>query len=410
MNGNVSVDLSSAEFAQDPYPVLHRLREEAPVYRSATGSWLFTRYQDVLEGLSDPRLGNIPSPYAVLNARNRLKYTCADVANHILPFMDEPRHTHPRKLVSRCFHEHLKAQSPAFSAIASGLLRPYFSEGKMDLLHDFATPFTVEVMSDILGINAKGKIGIIKEWSDWFFYLFSIIPSESARQQLDEKLLAFREFFVDLIKQKSIMPDDGLISRLLQEREDSIALPDAELLDTCLLLMADGVNADHAISNAMLTLLQHPEQLQQLRDAPSLLPLAVDELLRYETPALFIGRIALQDIEWDGHLIRRNQGVLLMLGAANRDPSVFTSPDVLDLSRQPNPFLTFGKGQHTCIGRSLVRMMLQEAISSLLQAMNHIELCHSSPTWVTRTGHRWLDSLPVTFQAAHGGTTIQLNT
>jgi cytochrome P450 len=393
----VDVDFASRAFVDDPYPTLKRLREQAPVFRNPlTGSWILSRHQDVLDALADPRFANAPSPRAVLHARNRDRYLCASVANNILPFMDEPRHPPRRKFVARTFHEYMKVHAPDIAPMARRQLDRGMRVAAFDVLHDFATPLSVSLLCRMLGVDDEAHGVRIKRWSEWFFYLFSVIPSESVRQQLDGALREFRDFFRQVMADRAARPGDDLISGMLAARDGGESMTEDELLDTCLLLLADGVNADHAIANAVAALLSHPDAMHALRNDPGLMPTAVDELLRFAPSVLFIARMATEDVGVDGHTLRKNTGVLLMLAGANRDGSVFAAPDSLDLARAVNPHLTFGKGQHTCIGRPLVKLMLHAALEVLLQRPESFELAEPALAWTPRPGHRWLARLPVT--------------
>lgn len=383
-------------FVQDPYPTFCTLREHEPIHRSPMGSWVLTRYQDVFNALADDRLGNAPPPYAVLNERNRHRYVCADVANNIIPFKDSPEHAEPRKLISRAFHQHIKQNPPDIKGIAERLLNAHRSAGEIDIVRDFSTPLSVSVLCQVLGIPEQ-DVPLLKGWSEWFFYLFSIIPSEEVRRQLDTAMLEFREFFAHLIEDRKSVPRDDLISALLTASAGQQGLSDIELIDNCMLLFADGANADAGISNASAALLQHPEQLQLLRENPELMPMAVEECLRYESPAQFLGRIALEDMSLGGVAIRKHASVLLMFGSANRDPAKFDNPDQLDITRRPNAYLSFGRGQHACVGRPLVKLEIEVALTALLQDLPDLKMKENRLHWMPRLGHRWLSELPVTF-------------
>lgn len=385
------------EYVQNPYPFYETLRQHDPVHRSSTGLWVLTRYRDVLEALENPQLGNAPAPYGVLNERNRERYVCADVANNILPFMDAPEHTARRKLIGRTFNGNLRRQPPDFVSTAESLLDAHRDRGELELLRDFGLPFGVRLISELLGIPASDH-DKLKACSEWFFYLFAPIPTEEIRVKVDGALEEFRTYFAQLIEIRRASPGVDLVSELLRAEHRGMTLSDAELIDTCMLLFADGVeNIDAGIGSAVASLLHHPDQLKLLQDQPKLMSGAVDELLRYETPAQFIGRVALADLEIDGCLIRKNEGVLLMLGAANRDPEQFAQPDQLNIQRHPNPHVVFGKGQHTCIGASFVGMQFGAALSTIITRLPNLQLATPSQRYTPRLGHRWLAELPVTF-------------
>ena len=382
-------------FVNDPYPVFATLREREPVHRSKTGAWVLSRYSDVIAALGDSRLGNAPSPYAVVNPRNRHRYVCADVANNIIPFIDPPTHSLPRKLISKTFHEHLKRNPPDIKKLARQLIQPYQSSGEFDVVNDFGTPLSVSVISQILGIPKEDEL-LLKQWSTWFFYLFTMIPSEEVRKQLDEVLTQFRDYFAGLISSRRASLRDDLISGLILARDEGQGLSEAQLIDNCMLLFSDGVeNVDSAIANAVAILLQYPDQMELLRSQSELLPSAVDECLRYESPAQFIGRVVLEDIPIHGVTIPAKSTVLLMLASANRDPEKFEQADRFNIMRAPNPYLSFGKGRHACVGGSLVRMEMEAALAVILEYFPGLAMKEDTLTWTPRLGHRWLDRLLV---------------
>ena len=382
-------------FVQDPYPTLAILRERDPVHRSPLGVFVLTRYEDVLAALSDPRLGNSPSPYAVVHARNRHRSVAADVANNILPFQDEPRHGEPRRLISRAFRAELRERPPEIEAMARRLLEERVRDGELEVLSNFATPLSAAILCRVLGVPEEDE-DLLRGWSEWFFYLFSVIPSEEIRRRLDQALVEFRDYFARLIEQRRRAPGPDLISRLLAVRSDAGGLSRPTLIDTCMLLFSDGVeNVDSAIANAVLALIEHPDQLELLRRDPSVLSGAVEECLRFQSPAQFIGRVALEDLVLHDVRIPVHSGVLLVLGSANRDPTHFDRADRLDIRRAPNTHLSFGKGRHACIGGPLVRLVMRAALATLLEAGPKLRLLEPEIRWQARLGHRWLESLRI---------------
>lgn len=391
--GSVSFDPVDAAFVADPYPLFEHLREHDPVHRSPGGAWVLTRHDDVRGALDDERLGNAPARYAVVHARNRERYVCADVAANILPFLDPPAHAAPRRALARAFHERLRRDPPDLAAIAEGILGEWRGRATGDLVADFASPFAVRVIAALLGVP-RDDLGRLERWSESFFYLFAAIPSVAVREELDEALTEFRRYLGALVNERRSQPADDVISDLVHAHD--AGLSEAALVDNCMLLFADGVeNVDRAIGNAMYTLLRHPDQLLRLRERPELIPSAVEECLRYESPAQYIGRVALGDVEIRGITIPRGSMVLLVLGSANRDAGAFDAPDRFDITRSPNPHLAFGRGSHSCIGGTLVALEMEAALRCLLKRAHGLSLASDSVRFVPRPGHRWIESLPV---------------
>jgi len=373
------------------------LREHEPIQRGATGAWVLSCYEDIASALVDDRLGNAPSEYATVNKRNADRYLCADLANNILPFMDPPDHSAPRKLISHSFHQYLVKNPPPLEEIAEQVLADLPGSGEFDLLSEFATPYTAKVFCHLLDIDEK-QIPELLRWSDWFFYLLTVIPSRHARIQIDQVLADFRTYFAQFIEQRKSQPGADYISYLLQANENQVKLADTQIIDNLILLFADGVeNVDKAICNAVTLLLEYPEQRELLDNHPDLLPQAVDECLRYESPAQFIGRVAKQDFEIKTQLIHRNDAILLLLGSANRDPSQFESANTFDITRKPNPHLSFGKSRHGCVGGIFVRQEMQAAIKTILDQVPGIEVSNPDLNWQPRICHRWLSELRVRY-------------
>jgi len=395
--GSVTFNPLDLEFVNDPYPIYARLREQDPVHRSPMGIWVITRYSDVLAALRDPRLSNEPSPYAVVHRRNSHRYLAAQVANNIIPFMDPPRHGIPRKLIGQAFHARLDATPPDIEGIAGRLLDRFRARGEVDIIGEFGTPLSVAVISDLLGIPERDQ-GRLKQWSEAFFYLFTAISSKPVLDRLEHALAEFRLYLSNLIQARAQRPGNDLISELIQARDGEHRLSEIELIDTCMLLFSDGVeNVDSGIGNTLASLLSHPSELARLRERPELVQRAVDECLRYESPAQFIPRVASEDISLGEKLIRKNAGAFLILGSANRDPAQFSEPDKLDITREQNHHLAFGRGRHSCIGAPLVRLEIEIGTRVVLRKLRNLKLKNPPLRWAPRMGHRWLENLVVAF-------------
>jgi cytochrome P450 len=356
---------------------------------------MLTRHRDIVSALAHPSLGNAPSRFSVVGLRNRNRYVCADVAQHILPFLDKPEHVRPRRIISRVLRSYMKDNPVNIAQIARELLKPQLSRGDMDAIADFGTPLSAEVISRMLGIPAADR-NLLLEYSHYFFYLFAPMPSDDIRQKTDEALTAFRHYFTDLVQARLLKPSADLISLLLVAEDEGERLSVPQVIDSCMLLFSDGVeNVDAGIANILLALGRHPSEMNRLKALPQLVGSAVAEGLRYDSPAQLIARVAREDLEIAGQPIKQDNIVFLVLGSANRDPDAFVDPDRYDLTRDTAPLLSFGKGSHSCIGASLVRLQVEEALRALLQATNSIEINTNCLQWVPRVGHRWLRALPI---------------
>lgn len=384
-------DPTSPEIVADPYPAYARLRQTEPVHRCQSGAWLLTRYEHVLSCLADSRLGNAPSPYAVVNERNRERYVCADVANNILPFLDPPRHAAPRRLIGNCFRDYLRRAPVDINEIAKRCLVEAKRGKRFDLIADYATPFSVRVFIELMGLDPVDHRRL-SDFSDWFFYLFMQIPSEEVRAKLDVALAEFRSYFSRVIESRRLNPGPDLLSLLVALEGE--ALREQEIIDTCMLLFADGIeNVDKAIASSYRILHSNNHLMRALRDNPHDIKSAVDELLRYDSPAQFVGRVALEDMNLCGVEIRKGASVLLGLASANRDETQFPEADKIIFKRPTSNQLTFGKGRHACIGAPLVRLEVEAGLRALIQGSS-LKLADQPPRYRSRPGHRWLQELP----------------
>jgi cytochrome P450 len=382
-------------FICNPYPTLAYIRKFEPLHRSQTGAWVLTSYDDIVMALGDERFGNAPSEYALVHNRNRDKYVCANVVQNIIPFMDPPHHARPRVLLSRQFHRFLKDHPPAMEDIARKLLEELKNKNGADLLHDFSTPYALRVFSSMMGIPAEDE-ALLRSWSEDFFYLFTMIPSESIRQQVDRSLTDFRHYFANTLKRCRQQPSDSLIGYFAAADQDGKKLSEEEIIDNCMLIFADGIeNVDKSIVSAWMLLQQHSDQLKLLIEKPKLLPQAVDECLRYESPAQYVGRVAREDIELYGQVIKKNEIILLMIAAANRDPDIFDQAESFDITRQNNPHISFGKSRHSCIGGPLVKQEMEAALSVMLPENGELGIMLDQLQWDFRAGHRWLKKCPL---------------
>jgi cytochrome P450 len=383
-------------FLADPYPGYARLRAHGRPWRTDAGTFALARYGAVVEGLANPLLGNAPSPYAVTNPRNRARYVCADLANNILPFLDSPRHDLPRKIVAQVFHAQLR-QHPLDLAGTADDYAARLAEGEpVDLLDAYATPLSLAVVCDLIGIpRADGPL--LRTYSEYFFYLFTRIPSVAVREEIDARLTSFRAYFTQLVEAHRAAPRPDLISALLAAWDAEAGLAPAQLVDTLILLFADAVeNVDRCIATAVALTLRHPEVHARLAADNGLIGKVVGEVLRYDSPAQHIARIARDDLEIGGVAVPRDSVVLLLLGSANRDPDEFPEPDRFDIDRGKNTYLSFGKGKHSCIGGTLVRWETEAALLALVRRFPDMRLADAPLQFMARPGHRWLSRLDVT--------------
>lgn len=390
-------DISDSGFVENPYPTFEYLRNVESVQQLKSGAWAFLGYDDVAAAFTDKRLGNSPSPYAIVRKENRDKYVCANVANNILPFMDSPEHDIPRKNIIQAFRNTMKDIDLNMETIGESILQEKLAKGKMELISEFATPFSYAVMCSVFDLPIADRPQLEK-WCNYFFYLFMPIPSKEILANVEKALSEFRQYFRTKLDERRKSPQKDLLSQLAVAESGGVRLTDEQIIDNAMLLFADGIeNVDKGIANAFLCLLRHPEQWNYLQNHPDRIPQATEECLRFESPAQYVGRIAKEDIQLNGHLIKKNMPVLLVLGAVNRDPKVFEKPDEFSIHRHPNKHLSFGKAKHSCVGGGLVTNEIRASLSVFAGNTKNLKLPVQELVWLPRAGHRWLKELHVEF-------------
>lgn len=317
-----------------------------------------------------------------MNASKSDRFVCASLANNIMPFLDGLPHKEQRRQVARVFQKEFKAFLPRLTALAEEAVAALHEEVKV--IHDFAHPFALKMICEILGIPVDERLRV---WSGSFFYLFTKIPSAAVREEVDEHLSAFRSWVIACFR----TPDKSGVLAALSDLVQAGDLPEPVAVDTIILLFADGLeNVDSGIGNALLAFARNPSEWDKLRGKENLIPRAVEEILRYDSPAQYIARTCLEDFSWQGHHFKKDLTVILLLASANHDPEVFDSPESFNLSRSPNPHLSFGHGKHSCLGSRLVEHELTAILFALRKRVRKIILA-GEIRWRTRTGHRWME-------------------
>ncbi len=383
--------LRSAGSLENPYPVYSLLRSARPVLEMPTesydgpGVWLLTRYADVHEGLRDPRLSveRMKAPI-IRDNLDRMPAFVRQGAQGLrsMLVMDPPDHTRVRKLANKAFTpKRVAALHDRVQALVDTELDAIAERGETDLIHDLAEPLPAIVIAELLGVPPEDH----RQFREWSTVLIAGVGNTQDQEGVRRSSAAGEKIFNYLrgiIAERRAEPRDDLISAMIQAQEERDALSDDELLATSnLLLLAGHETTTNLIGNGMLALLREPEQLQRLRDDPSLLPTAVEELLRYDGPVQATIRVATEDIQIDEHRIPKGSPMLLNIGAANHDPAVFEAPEELDIGRDPNPHLAFGFSTHFCMGAPLARLEAQLAIGGLLTRFAHIELLDDAPSY-----------------------------
>ncbi len=385
-------------FIADPYPLYRRLREEAPVFKTQQGFWLLTRYDDVALSLRDRRFGkdfsgNIQRRYGT----DRMdEPVIANLAKTML-VLDPPDHTRLRSLVTKAFTaRRIADMRPRIATLVDQQLDRVAKKGAMDVIRDLAHRLPVIVICDMLGIpedhreaflvgsNVSGRI---------------LEPVPMTREELDHANVATRmgnNYFDQLCELRRKDPQDDLTTELVRAEEAGDRLSTEELHANIGLLFGAGhETTTNLIGNGLLALHRAPEQWQRLKDDPSLIPNAIEELLRFDSSVQMTGRVTNTEIEVGGVTLAADESVIMLLGAANRDPAQYAEPDELDVGRQNVRPMSFGGGIHHCLGAQLARLEAELVFTALVERLPALELPEKdAPAWRRTFTLRGLHKLP----------------
>lgn len=383
------------QFRENPYPLYQYLLASAPVqWNDILGAWTLVRYADVVASLTDVRfsadrttqgLPELPETYQL--AKSML-------------VSDPPDHTRLRALVQKAFTPRMVEQlRPRIIAIVGELLERIAQRSDaVDLITELAYPLPVVVIAELLGVPAEDRVRF-HEWSAVLAASLDPLVSEELANRVPIARDALHAYLREIIAERRKQPRADLISALVAVEERGDALSEPELVVMCtLLLIAGHETTVNLIGNGMYALLRHPDQMRKLREDPSLITSAVEELLRYDSPVQMTGRIAMEPAEIGGHTVQAGEWILPLLGAANHDPVQFSNPEDLDLSRNPNAHVAFGRGIHFCLGAPLARLEGQIAIGALVRRFPDLALA-GEPVRRKQITLRGLQSLPVSTSA-----------
>jgi pimeloyl-[acyl-carrier protein] synthase len=393
--------LFGPEMLADPYPVYHRLRSTDPVHWSERiGRWVLTRYDDVVQALSDPRLSSErvgPGARQPEVGGGSLPAR-PGIPENMLLFSDPPKHTRLRGLVNKAFTPRvLDAMRTRIQAIVDEALNAVQDTGHMEVIADLSYPLAATVIAELLGVPPEDR-DHFGHWARGFVPRFTDpTPAEDQRRML-ESSTALSAYLSALVAGRRAEPREDLLSSLVQAQKERDRLSTEELFANMILLLIAGLETTaQLIGNGTWALLCHPDQLQLLLREPARIRWAIEELLRYDTPVQWAGRIATEDLEIGGGQIRSGQWVMPMLGAANRDPAQFPDPDRLDIAREDIRHVAFGYGPHFCLGAPLARLEAQIAFETLLRRMPNLRLEGEPPRHRENFAIRGLEALWVAF-------------
>ena len=364
-------------------------------------AWVITRYDDVVMVLHRFLADRMPTPEQLSQLGLAELNPIARVIVRQMIFMDPPSHTRLRGLCAAAFTparaERLRTH---IQEITDRLLDPIVACGRMDVIRDFADDLPATVTAELMGVPASDSPRL-KQWSWEFSEILGNFQHNADRiprmlRTVDE----ITSYYRARIDEQRASPRAGVLQDLMDAEIDGDRLSEDEIIANSIITMTGGQETTtNLIGNGMLSLLRDRDQFAALRRDPSLIPSAVEEMLRYESPIQHTGRITPEDVEMGGKRIRKGQGVMAVIGAANRDPARFADPDRLDVSRKDNRHLAFGWASHFCFGAPIARVEGQIAFSTLLRRLKNIRLDTDSLVWRQNVAFRGLESLPVKFEA-----------
>ncbi len=397
------VNILSPEFKSNPFPIFARLRAEQPVYCTTlpdkSSVWLLSRYEDVLLLLKDERFAK--NRHNALTPEQLRKQPWVPPMFHPLERnmldLDPPDHTRLRQLVHKAFTPHLIEQMRArVERLANELLDAVAGKGEMDLIRDYALPLPMTIITEILGVPPRDR----DKFHKWSKVIVSV-SQFNANWRVILAIWKFNRYLRRFFKVRRADPLDDLVSALIRAEEAGDKLSEDELLAMVFLLLVAGHETTvNLIGSGTLELLQHPDQMDNLRRDPSLIKPAVEELLRFTAPVFMTTeRYARHNVTIHDVTIPRGGMTLGVIGSANRDETVFENPDTLDITRENKKHLSFGHGIHYCLGAALARLEAQIAVNILLDRAPNLRLKDSpeSLRWRPSLILRGLETLPVGF-------------
>ena len=374
---SINLDPRAAQFYADPYPIYRRLQAQCPIFKwEQYGHWCFSRYEDVNALLRDRRFGR-----QILHVASRAELGWPDVEEHVNVFaahekhslleLEPPVHTRLRGLISRAFlSRQIERLRPFIMNLSNQLIDAFKTQHEVELLRSYATPLPVLVICELLGAPAAMADQFLA-WSHDHVAMYMARRDRGIEDRAVNAVTEFSSYMRGLIAERRGALRDDLLSELIRAEALGQKLSEDELVTTAILILNAGHEATvHSLGNGIKAMLERGI-------TGPITPALVEEILRFDPPLHMFTRYALEDLEFGGLKLKKGEVVGLMLGAANHDAARFTSPEVFDISRAPNPHLSFGAGIHFCIGAPLARLEMQIALEVLFQRMPKMRLAEA---------------------------------
>jgi cytochrome P450 len=368
---STSLRLWHPDVRRDPYPTYRRFREQGIVRMRLFGGFAVARYHDVERVLREPTFSTNREQIAIMKVLRRATRDAPafrDLVENNLLMIDGPRHRRLRSLVSKTFTpRRVEALRPRAEAVVDELVEQMSEHDEVDLVRDLAQPLPSIVIAELLGVPSADHAQF-RAWSD---ALVELLDPLSGREGLERPKRAIEElgaYLRQLLAARRRAPTDDLLTAMSEAEDGGDALSEGELVALASLLLAAGNETTTSlIGNAVLLLLRHPEERKRLQDDLSLLPSAIEECLRFEPPIQLTDRAVIEPVELAGNRLEPGTIVAALLAGANRDPSHFSDPERFDVGRRDERHLSFGLGNHFCLGAALARMEAQVTLGALLR-------------------------------------------
>lgn len=391
-------------FYADPYSFYEELQISEPVHWSTKRkAWMVTKYEDVSSCLRDDRLSVQRNAVHTTGYSQEIQREFDPLRSFYslwLMYLDDPTHGRIRRIVNKAFLPRVIESSKSFGRQYANMLITRLSEHKeMNVLADFATPLTIASLANLLGVPSS-DYSLIKKWSDdlvGFLGLggFNLDAARRTQQSMNQ----LSSYIDPLVTEREANIKDDLLSMLIYAKDEAKHLTRDELLATFANILIDGHEpVANVIANGLLALLTHPQQYYLLRDNPQLLASSIEEILRFDPPFQYSGRLAKEDLTVRDTPIKAGEKLLIMLGAANRDPDAFHAADVFNIARESNGHRSFGFGIHFCVGSALARYTLEAAFSALIGQLPKLSLPKQTIEWHSSLGYRGMKELHITWE------------
>ncbi|MFI1766558.1 cytochrome P450 [Streptomyces sp. NPDC020800] len=380
----------------DPYPIYRRLRETDPIHRSDFGYWILSRYADVDAVLRAPEASSeFYRNTTWANRRGGPESPLVRSVQNWMLMLDGPAHRRIRGVISKVFtRAAVERLRPRISAETVRLLDAV-GEGETDLIQSLALPLPVTVTCELLGLPTDDR-DRCRRWTEHISRVIdpSITVEDTADMNAAE--VEFREYVSGHIRERRAVPRDDILSLLVHADVDGDRLTDEEIIANIQFLFVAGHETTvNLIGNGLLALLRHPDQLRTLRERPELIPNSVDEMSRYDPPVQIVSRILTGSVELGDVTLPEGAKVMLLFGAAGRDPERYAEPDRLDVTRTGTKTLAFSGGPHYCLGAGLGKMETSIVLAELLRRYSKIELTTEDLVWRPNVSFRGLQEMPL---------------